>query len=629
MSPLSSDQAVGQLSHRALLGMFFSFLFFLIVIGRLYFLQIHKGEYYQNVSDQISVREEEIKSRRGLILDRYDKVLADNRPYLEIAIIPQQLRDKEKVITNLTSLIPISRLQIEEALKKSRGAPPFLPVVIQEDASYEWVAKVLENISLEDDTSALLPGVVVRSNPLRTFSYPELFSHALGYLREIDKTFLDKIKDSPQKDHYSMGDMIGASGLEVAYDLDLRGQDGVKARVVDAQGREVRNNPDIALLAERASVAPVDGYHLRTTLDFDAQQAAAKAMNGRKGSVVAIDPFSGEVLVLYSYPGYDANRIMKNIDKKYWQKINLDPDKYLYNRAIQAMYPPGSIYKMVGLLAGMDSGKVPHDKSYSCGGGMQFGNRFFNCWNKGGHGSVDAVHALMQSCDVYFYNLGLKLGVDGLHHYANLLGLGHKTRIDIPYEQSGLIPSEAWKLKRHKKPWIESETLSVSIGQGYNLVTPLQAAYMAAMLANGGRSLTPHLGKELLDQNRNVVRKISHPLGDPIIKPEILSVIHRGMVSVVHGAGTAGRLQASKYKIAGKTGTAQVTGYESKLQFRDHAWFVAFAPYDDPKIAVSVIVENGGHGGSDAAPVAQKVIDTYLDKLLGPPAQQAPSASKR
>jgi len=617
MSPYSSETSVNQVSRRAIGFMLVAFLFYAIILSRLFFLQIQKGSDYQAMSDQISVREEEIQSRRGLILDRYDKVLADNRPYLEITVIPQEMKDADKIIAQLTKLIPITEEQIRDALKKAKGAPPFLPVVIQQDAPYEWVSRILEHQALEEDDTAELKGVLVRSSPLRVFPYPELFSHVLGYLKEIDKTFIEKIKGSEHEENYSMGDMVGASGIETAYDLDLRGKDGIKARVVDAQGREIRNNEDIALLAERASSAPIDGYHLRTTLDYDAQKAAEEGMAGRKGAVVAMDPFSGEVIVMYSFPGYDANRIMKNIDKKYWQKINLDPDKYLYNRAIQAAYPPGSTYKMVGMFAGMDSGKVPPDKSFSCNGGMKFGNRVFHCWNKGGHGSMHAVTALMQSCDIYFYNVGLKLGVDGLHHYANLLGLGMKTGIEIPYEQSGLIPSTEWKMRRYKTDWIESETLSIAIGQGYDLVTPLQNARMAAMLANGGRPLTPHLGKAILDENRHVVREISYPLGEPVMKPEVLSVIQEGMKSVVHGAGTAGRLKASKYKIAGKTGTAQVTGYESKIQLKDHALFVSYAPYDDPKIAVSVIVENGGHGGSDAAPVAQKVIDAYLDKVMG------------
>ncbi len=600
-------------------------LFVLIVISRLFYLQIYRGRSYQVLSDQITSRDEEIRARRGLILDRNGKVLADNRPFFQIVVIPQNLKNPNSTFQALHSITGLAPLDMADRLLRAKGEPPFLPVVIADDASYEWVAKIREydrpdELADLDDPLAENPlkGVEIRSSNLRIYRYPEEFSHALGYLREIDQKTLD---DLDQKDpgHYSRGDLMGASGLEIAYDSELKGIDGVKSRIVDARGKEIKGNSDIQILADRGSYAPTDGHHLVTTLDFEAQDAAAIAMEGKKGAVVALDPKSGEVLVLFSNPGFDGNRIMKNIDHDYWKLLNTDKDKYLYNRATQATYPPGSTYKIVDSFAGLDTGKINLESHFTCGGGLRFGNRFFQCWNKGGHGSIELIRAITQSCDVFFYNVGLKVGVDELYRHAHLLGLGEKTGIDIPSEQTGLIPSAEWKLKRFKQPWIESETLSIAIGQGYDTVTPLQNARMIATIANGGHPLVPHLAKEILSIDRKVLHTYSKPLGESVVSPENLKWIQEGLIGVVHGVGgTAGRLKNDPHKIAGKTGTAQVVGYESKIANsggnRDHAWFVAYAPYDDPKIALAVVVENGGHGGAAAAPVAQAVIDAYLEE---------------
>lgn len=597
-------------------------LFIVIVLLRLFYLQIYHGTDYRNLSEQISVRDEEVPAKRGLILDRFGKVLADSRTYFEITVIPQYLRDRKKTIDSLSKLIPVPAEEIEDKIQKARFSPPFQPVVLVADAPYDWVAKIRERERPEyDDASPYyLEGVQVRSSPMRLYLYPELFSHVLGYLKEIDQPTLDKFeKANPGR--YSSGDWIGAAGLENHYDLDLRGHDGVKTRVVDARGREAVNDETLDILKERTSYAPEGGSHLMTTLDYDAQSAAAKALEGKRGSVVAMEPETGEVLVLYSSPAYDPNRITGKIDKPYWQMINLHEDKYLYNRAVQATYPPGSIYKIVPAFAALDSNAVTPETSYYCGGGMQFGSRYFKCWNKSGHGTVNLLRGIAQSCDVYFYQVGLKIGVDTLHDYANLMGFGAKTGIDIPFEQAGLIPSNAWKMRRHKTPWIESETLSVVIGQGYDLVTPLQSARMISMVANGGRPLKPHLAKKIIDPADRSEKQVQFPLGEPRINLDYLHQIQEGLITVVQGQGTATRLKASPYKIAGKTGTAQVIGHDSKIavtaRTQAHGWFVAYAPYEEPKIAVAVIVENGGSGSGAAAPVAQLVIDVYLDKVIG------------
>lgn len=622
MPSLFSSEDIVSLQRKVNILSLIVLVFILIVLVRLFHLQVYRGSSYKVLSEQISVREEELRSRRGLILDRWGKVLADNRPYFEIVVIPQYMRNRRRTIESLSQLIPITAEEIKAKLHEARRAPPFMPVVLVEDAPYDWVAKIREYVrpDYDEEVAVYLEGVEVRASPLRLYLYPEIFSHAIGYLREIDKKTLKRYKKE-YPDRYSMGDLIGANGIEWAYDLELRGHDGMRARVVDARGTQISGHPDVEILEERASFDPVDGNHIVTTLDFDAQMKAASFFENKRGAVVAIDPNTGEILVLYSSPGYDGNRIMKNIDKSYWQKINLHEDKFLYSRAVQAAYPPGSIYKIVPAFGGLDSGKITPETRFRCGGGLQFGNRFFKCWNKGGHGSVALLRGIAQSCDVYFYNVGLKLGVDGLHKYAHLLGLGERTGIEIPYENPGLIPSTEWKKKRYKQPWIESETLSIAIGQGYDLLTPLQAARMIAIVANGGHLFKPHLGKEILSPSRQTVKEISFPLGEAVIPEEILKLIQQGVIDVIHGAGTAKRLRASPYKIAGKTGTAQVIGHDSKLAMtarrKPHGWFVAYAPYDDPKIAIAVIVENGGSGGAVAGPVAMGVINEYLDKVIG------------
>lgn len=598
-------------------------LFFLIVIARLIYLQIYQGSKYQKLATDIFVREEEIIAKRGDILDRHGNVLANTRRYFEITLTPQYVRDKNKVIASLTQLLPLTASDIEKKLRAAQSEPAFRPVVIVEDAPYDWVARLSERLAPEYDEKSIydFTGVSLRSWPLRQYLHPELFSHALGYLTEIDKAKLEKL-NSELPGTYSRGDLIGVAGVESSYDLDLRGRDGVAGRVVDARGQEIKLNDDLNVLLERANLEPIVGHHLKTTLDYDVQLAASEFYQDKKGAVVALDPHTGEILVLYSSPGYDANRITKKIDKDYWQLINLSPDKYLFSRATQAMYPPASTYKVVALAAGIDSGVIdPLTTRFSCHGGINFGNRFFKCWNKGGHGTLDAVVGMGQSCDVFFYNVGIKLGVDGLAQYAHEFGLGSKTGIDIPSEKSGLIPTTEWKERVRKEKWIESETLSIAIGQGYDLVTPLQNAVVAAMVANGGYRVTPHLGLEIEDDNHKTVRKIFYtPIATTLTNSSALEWVKKGMIEVVHGNGTAKRLKNSPYKIAGKTGTAQVVGHDSQVKWgkntESHALFIAFAPYDDPKIAVSVIVEHGKGGSLAAAPVAQKVIDTYLGKIM-------------
>ncbi|MBF0105892.1 MAG: penicillin-binding protein 2 [Deltaproteobacteria bacterium] len=595
----------------------------IVLAARLFYFQVMQGDYYKSLATEIFVREEEIVARRGNITDRHGKIIAVTRPYFEIVMIPQYISDRDRVVKNLCRVLALEESAVLKKLDEARYEPRFMPVVIAADVDYERVAKIKEYLSPDytEGGSLDFSGVAVRHIPVRKYLYPEVFAHALGYLTEIDKTSFKQAKLS-HPDLFSLGDLTGAAGVEKAYDLWLKGKDGVLGRVVNARGREVEATEDLKVLKQQATEMPRRGNILKTTLDFNAQMTAHTLFEGKKGAVVAIDPRNGEVLVLYSSPGYDPNRITKNIDRDYWRKINLDEEKFLFNRAIQAMYPPASTYKIVGMAAGVDLGLIDTEKTFfSCGGGLKFGNRFFKCWKGGGHGRVDPLKGLAQSCDVFFYRLGLKLGVDRLAQYARLFGFASKTGIEIPYEQAGLIPTSEWKEKRFKQKWFESETLSVAIGQSYDLTTPLQNAVAASLVANGGYRVTPHLGLEILSPDGELVEKIkTEKTRTQLSGSAALAFVKKGMIEVVHGVGTATKLKNNPHKIAGKTGTAQVVSHGSKGikgQSREaHALFIAFAPYDDPQIAVAVIVEHGRGGSATAAPIAGAVIDAYFDQKL-------------
>lgn len=598
-------------------------LLIVIIAIRLFYLQVVEGPHYQKIATEIFVREQEILAPRGLILDRHGKVLADSREELEIILVPQYSPDVSRTVKSLCHLLPLDCEDVKNRIHLKSRQAAFEPVVLAERVPYDWAAILREHIQHEyhPESPHHLEGVELRVTPVRRYLYPELFAHALGYLREVSPNELE-VFGKILPDRYTPGDLIGVAGVEKTYDLDLRGQDGTLGRVVDARGREWRDIPDLNVLREKATLPPVPGHNLHTSLDFAAQMAAAAHFQDKKGSVVALDPKTGEVLVLYSSPGFDANRITRKIDKKYWQHINLHEDRLLFNRATQAMYPPASTYKVVAALAGIESGVIdPVNTKFTCRGGMQFGNRRFKCWHRG-HGTLSLVHGISQSCDVFFYNLGLKVGVDRLAKYAGIMGLGRPTGIDIPFEKSGLVPTSAWKEQRFKDRWYDSETLSVVIGQSYNQVTILQNAKMMAMLANGGYEITPHLAKEIVAPGGRLVRSVSfEKKPTEITAKSSLEWVQKGVIEVVQGYGTATRLRLSPHKIAGKTGTAQVVGHDSSLhgkaRFENHALFIGMAPYDDPKIVVSVMVENGRGGSVAAAPVAMSVIDAYLGQEDG------------
>ena len=562
-------------------------LLLLVVVARLFWLQVLNGEKYYRLSLNYSLRNVLVPAPRGLILDRNGRVVADNRPAIDLVIIPQYVVDWEKVKYSLGALLQIPSDVLDRVWDVRHGKPSYQPLTLLPDLSLDQVSVIRANKTpwyfLEDPYD--LRGVEIHARAARYYKEGELVAHTLGYLKDSDT-----------------GEPMGANGLEAVYDKELRGVPGRRERIVNAYGHVV-DYPDI--LAKLSNKAPVPGKTLQLTVDLRLQEAARRAFGNRSGAIVALDPKSGDVLAIYSSPGYNLSELTGVNRNRTWQSLSTDERHPLYNRSIQGAYPPGSTFKMVTALAGLMEGVITPDETVTCHGGMEFGGRRFGCWNKGGHGAVSLTRAIAESCDVYFYTVGYRLGLDRLAKYAKMLGLGKKTGIDLPHERAGNIPTEDWKQKRFGRDVMAGDVVSASIGQGYDTVTPLQDALMVARIVNGGVPIVPHIAK------------IATP-NDPAPLPlniEMLEQIRKGMEAVVNSpSGTAHRLASLNLKIAGKTGTAQTVGYESKVQRGDHAWFVGYAPYDDPKIVAAAIVEYGGHGGTTAAPIVADVIKAYLQE---------------
>jgi len=483
-------------------------------------------------------------------------------------------------------------------------------VLVKADITREQVAGIEEN-------NRLLPGVQLKVEPLRNYIYGDLGSHILGYLGEISESKLKSFSGSD----YRLGDLVGKEGIEYLYEAELKGKKGYKEVEVDVAGRELKT---------LRKLPPQSGNELVLTLDLRIQKVAEQLMTGTadkpiNGSAVVIKAQTGEILAITSKPSFDPNLFASGISVEDWQNLIFDKRHPLQNKAINGQYPPASTYKIVTAYAGLEEKLITPETTIFCPGHYKLGRGIYRCWRRGGHGYVNLHDALVQSCDVFFYSLGHRLGVDNLAKYAHRLGFGSPTRIRLLGEKPGLIPTKQWKLSARKEPWFPGETISASIGQGFNLVTPIQQARTLATVANGGMVLQPYLVKKIKDKEGFVLnewfpkieRKLSH-------LPGTLEIIRKGLLGVVNDKkGTGWRARLPRLKISGKTGTAQVVrlktiplGPDGEKQeipyaFRDHAWFVGFAPYENPEIVVAVIVEHGGHGGATAAPIVRKIIETY------------------
>jgi penicillin-binding protein 2 len=576
------------------------------LVARFWYLQIAKGNYFKELSENNRIRVLDIPPARGILFDRQGLMLVNSRPAFNLYIIPDDVQDWELLRVQLSKLLNLDEEQIEERLSQKK-ASPLHPIPIKLDITPD-------ELGLVETYKYLIPGIYLEVSPQRNYPLGQVAPHLIGYLGEITQRQLK----SGQYPSNRMGDTIGQWGLEKEWQAELGGKKGGRYLEVDASGQEV------SLLGIKESVA---GNNLVTTLDWRIQKAAQEALQGKAGAVVVLNPATGEVLAMSSSPAFDPSSFNRRLSAKEWNALFSDPLKPFQNRAIQGQYPPGSTYKIITALAGLEEKVITPETTFYCNGALPFGNRVFNCWRKGGHGQVDLHKAIVQSCDVYFYQVGIRLGVDRLARYAQLFGLGRLSGLALLGEKGGLIPTSSWKLGRFKVPWQPGETLSIAIGQGYNTVTPLQMAALTAAVANGGVLYLPSLVKRLVSPRGEVLRELlPRKVTDIPLQADNLERVRKGLVGVINepgGTGHAARLWG--ITAAGKTGTAQVVGL-GKKGGRDHAWFVAFAPLEGPELAMAIVVEHGGHGGEAAAPIARRIFEAYFQggKKSAAPAPASP-----
>jgi len=590
----------------------FIVLFTIVLLVRLWYLQAVKGDYYQEQAESNRIRPVKLRPPRGIIYDRYGRPLVENVLTFDVSLVPEDAPDLDATITKLSNLIKVSPAAIRAALDDADAVrSKYDPVKIQEEAPWD-------NVALVEAHQEDIPGAIVEPEHRRHYPYDGLASHQLGYIGKVSPS-------QRKKDQQDIGLLTGQGGLEKVYDKYLHGLAGRRMIQVNAAGRKVK---DLGI------EEPKPGTDIYLTIDLDVQKAAEEALGDRSGAVVAMDPNSGEVLALASHPNYDPNLFPRGIAHNDWVRLMNDPSHPLYNRAIQSVYPPGSTFKIIVSLAGLDSGVIKLDEKITCRGGLQLGNHTFRCWKKGGHGPISFHDALVQSCDVYFYTMGDRIGWDRVAEYARMLGYGSLTGILLPDEKPGLIPTTDWKKKRTGDVWRTADSYMSSIGQGFVLVSPIQAAQMMSAVANGGSFYRPTLLKWTRNRETGETKAFSsEPKKKINLDPVALEEVRRALLGVTsEPGGTAHGAATPLATVAGKTGTAQVIaqkvpGRKLSEKTGDHAWFVAYAPADHPKIAVAVVVEHGGHGGSTAAPVAKKVIEAYMKneeymKNVGPAASR-------
>ncbi|RFC30907.1 MAG: peptidoglycan glycosyltransferase /cell elongation-specific peptidoglycan D,D-transpeptidase [Candidatus Nitrotoga sp. MKT] len=594
---------------RLALSLGFVLLLLLILLARFVYLQVMQQSHYQTLAENNRISIVPIAPSRGLILDRNGVILAHNYSAYTLEITLNKVVDLKATIDELAKLIDIQpgdRKRFKRLLADNRK---FESLPIRNRLTDDEVARFSAQ-------RYRFPGVEIKARLFREYPYHEQISHLVGYIGRINEGEAAQLEEDEMAANYRGSDYIGKTGIERSYEGELHGKTGFQQVEVDAGGREVR---------VLSRTPPISGSNLVLTIDAKLQEVAEQAFGNYRGALVAIDPSNGEVLAFVSKPGYDPNLFIDGIDEQSWNELNNSPDVPLNNRALRGQYSPGSTIKPFMALAGLHYNKRAPSYTISDPGYFNLpGSRHrYRDWKKDGHGSVDLFKSIVVSCDTYYYGLATELGIDNIYSFFSEFGFGKKTGIDMEGEVSGLMPSQEWKQKRYKQKWYAGDTVSVGIGQGYNLVTPLQLAYATATLANNGVAYRPHLLKEVQNSRTSEKQALATTLESNLnLNSEHLALVKSAMVAVTQPGGTAAKAGAdAPYTFAGKTGTAQVIGIkqgekyiESKIQerHRDHAWFMAFAPFDQPKIALAVLVENGGHGSSTAAPIARKVLDYFL-----------------
>jgi penicillin-binding protein 2 len=597
------DSELGELQRRLII-LRVGLLLVMALLGlQLWNLQIREGPRYRDLSENNRTRTVIMEPARGLIYDRNGVLLANNVPSFTLYVSLEDVKDRELLITQLSSLLGLE----EELVRKKLTAR----------GNKQLPRKVKDRLTLREATLVEshrldLPGVMVQVESQRNYPGGVTASHLLGYVGEVSPDQLEK----PEFADLHQGSIVGQYGVEKFFDRLVRGQAGQKSIEVDAVGHEKRT-----VVVEE----PHSGDNLYLTIDSRLQKVAETLLGDETGAIVALDPRTGDVLAMASRPGFDPNILSRELTPKQWAEIVQDEGRPLNNRASQGQYPPGSVFKVMMAAAALETNTVTPSTTIHCNGGYQFGRRLYHDWKAGGHGSVDLRRALVQSCDVYFYTVGQRMGIEVMASYAHQFGLGEETGIELPSERIGIVPSEAWKRKAKNEPWLPGETISASIGQGYVNVTPLQMASLIGTVANNGVTYRPRLVQAVMDRATGELKqRLAVSSRTLKLKPGTLPLIKEALAGVVK-EGTATKAQSALVTIAGKTGTAQMTalrtGPEKDIpkKFRDHAWFVAFAPVDAPTIAVAVLGEHMGHGGSAAAPLAKELIETYVKLNIAAP----------
>ncbi|MGK5087379.1 penicillin-binding protein 2 [Bdellovibrionota bacterium FG-2] len=621
MAFLGQEEQIRELQDRFRTLYAFVFIALGILLATMIYLQVLNGEKMRNYSEENRIRRMKIEAPRGMIFDRNRKLLIDNRPAFDLEIIPQYLyesKQADRVLKLLSEVSKIPEADIREALGKASNQAKYMPVKIKTDLTRDEVAAI-------ESWKISMPGVEVREAIKRTNIYGDIAAHLLGYIGEVNNGDLLSLNKTAK--NYKLGDSMGKFGLEQRFEKFLRGTDGEEIKEVDALGRVKLEKGKSRAGDTIVGRSVVPGKNLVLTIDQDLQLVATKAFEEKIGAVVAIDPRSGEILAMLSRPAFDSTQFSRGIPSALWNQLLNNDNHPLMDKTIQDHYPPGSTFKIVTAIAGLEEGAIDESTKFHCTGSLWVGNRKYHCHLKRGHGEMNVVSAITQSCDVFFYRVAQRLkSVDDIAKWASRLGLGRKTGINLAREIPGLIPTEAWKKKRFNQPWNAGETVSVAIGQSFVLTTTLQLANLYATLGNGGKLFRPFVVKSI-ESYDGVVEKEFKPelIEQTNLKAKTQELIKQGLWGVVnspHGTAFSKRLPGMDF--AGKTGTSQVIRIAADkiyqkceaMKFRDrhNALFVGFAPAKDPVIAVAVIGEHACHGSSAAAPIARAIIKTYLEK---------------
>lgn len=573
----------------------FTIVVFVLLVGRLIQLQLWNWDKYFKESERNRIREIILDPPRGMIYDRHGEILVDNRPAYSVSVIPYEVMKGEGPVNLLSNILDQPASSIKQKIKKEKVSN-FLPVKIKRQIDFS-VLSTIEESRLD------LPGVFYNIESTRYYPGGVSAPHIFGHLGEITSEELVRWKN----EGYRMGDIIGKTGLEYQYERFLRGEPGVKYVEVDVLGREIKDLPELSFQE------PKPGRHIYLTLDAKLQRYLEETMTGKRGAAVVLNPRSGDILAILSKPDYDPEIFSRPLTPEIWSQLINDEGHPLYNRVCQSLYPPGSTYKLVLAAAALETGRVNLEQKIFCSGSYRLGNRTFDCWKKGGHGEVNFFDAIEQSCNVYFYVKGLEVGLDDWAKYSRLLRFGQLTGIDLPNESAGLVPDRVYfDTKYGERKWSKGLILNLAVGQGDLLTTPLQMAYLAMIIGNEGRAFQPRLLQKIVDP---VTQQAAYPTVDSVrvqgIHLDTYKKLKQAMYLVVNGGRGTGRASwIPKVKVCGKTGTAQNPHGDS------HAWFIGFAPMENPEIAFCILVENGGGGGAVAAPIARGMLSIYYEDRL-------------